>query len=101
MSRPVSTNDVRPIADVIAELRRLFIAKLPTRDPGTMACWSVLNECAELIEIARDAREEQYDRTDVGMQRYLAGKAGEHYVAAMNVRRIADAYGVPNFREGS
>jgi hypothetical protein len=90
-----STADVRSIADVVAELRRILVCELrgAKTHPGHMAAWLVVSEASGMVWQARDI-----DDDTPAMVR--ATYAGEHYAAATIIRKVADAYGVSNFREG-
>lgn len=96
--RQLSTADVRPIGDVIHDLRRLLVSQLAgaKTPPAVMAAWSTVNQCAELVRAADD-----FDDESPADMRYRAVKAGEHYAAATILRKVADAFGVSNFRDGS
>jgi hypothetical protein len=86
-----STAHVRPIADVIAELRPKLMTKLPG-SPALAASWSVLNECAETIEsnatVAEITGEQLPDYS-----RWIA--AGETRLASTVIRKMADVFKVP------
>lgn len=99
MSRRVSTADVRPVTEMIPELRGLMLAKLPG-DSDVRAAWAALCEAVNLyddalsmlLDIAPDAK--GLDR----MRRFQY--EGQRYAAAKVIRSMADAYGVSSFREG-
>lgn len=83
------TAHVRPIADVIAELRPKLMAKLPG-SPAVAASWSVLNECAGTIEMALSMLADD----DLPVHsRWIAH--GEMRVASTVIRKVADAFKVP------
>lgn len=84
-----STACVRPIADVIAELRPKIQAKLPG-SPAIAASWSVLHECAEAIEMGTLilAEDDLPDHTRWSTH-------GEVRLASTVIRRMADAFKVP------
>lgn len=96
MSEQVYTAaDVRPIADVIADCRKVIVRRLPG-NRMVQATWSALNRAAEAVDMARSALDSPHEEGD---RLYRATCAGEHYVGAMVVRGIADALDVPNFRD--
>lgn len=96
--RRVSTADVRPIEEVVKDLRKLLVAKLPTQDPDRFVAWSILGECQQHLLNDHERRDTS---TDPASRSFRMKRAGEHYVAASIIRKIADAYGVSNFRKGS
>lgn len=96
--RQVSTADVRPIEEVVKELRELLAAKLSTNDPDRFVAWSILGECQEHLWTGHD--QELMTSTDPADRQFSQSRSSGHCVAAGVIRRIADAYGVSNFREG-
>jgi hypothetical protein len=92
-----STADVRPISGVIRDLRRLLVCELDgaATHPGHMAAWSVLGECQERISMAEMIAEDR-DPEESTYRLWIAH--GERMTATGIIRKLADAYGVSNFR---
>ena len=93
--RPVSTADVRPIEDVIEDLRDLLVKGLPRK---TLASWGTLGECESIIAEAdwffRDR--EEGDQQPSELSTWIAH--GKKYAAMRIIRKLADNHGVPNIK---
>lgn len=92
----ISTADVKPIEDVVAECRVWFLAKLPgNRDRA--ALWSAFGEAYRVFAEGR-AMVEEFGGDD-RYERYRRFQAhGEVYAATKVIRAIAEGIGVSNFR---
>lgn len=94
----VSTADVRPIGEVVDELRKLLARRLPG-NRTTMAAWTAVNEAARIFEHARFclAEEEKYPKE---RHPVLSNRVWEYhghaYAATTIIRRVADEMGVAN-----
>lgn len=87
--------DVRPILDVIKDVRAALVRELPG-DAMVMGCWTTINECARIIDEA-DAFLEGKELGASDSLNWAIFKAhGENHAAHRLVRRLADALGVPN-----
>lgn len=97
----VSTADVRPVGDVLKDLRNIMVRKLPG-GPDVCAAWSALCEAGELFSdaVASLAEINAMGKIDELDERRRSRHYGQKYAAAVIIRKIADAYGVSNFRDG-
>lgn len=90
-----STACVRPIGDVITDLRAKVQSKLPG-SPAVAATWSAVNECASRIKEANEALAED-DLSD--SRRWMS--TAEVSLASSILRRVADSMKVPTMHCGS
>lgn len=84
-----TTAHVRPIGDVITDLRAKIVGKLPG-SPAMQAAWAALNECIEAIELGTAALAE-LDLPDYSRW----STHGEIRLASTTIRKMADAFKVP------
>lgn len=91
----VSTADVRPVEDVIDELRKLLVKKLPGSQ-AIHAAWGTVNRAAELIKMAKAIINEDEPTPTRRHEQY-----GQIYAATTIVREVADAFRVSNFKPGT
>ena len=93
----------RPIEDVIADLRKLLVRKLPGSN-AVAASWSVVNQAGELIESAKRVFIEDTEERNIPVLRdktakflrdaYVWKTHGEYYAACRRIHAIADAFHV-------
>lgn len=88
----------RPIEDVVADCRKIFISKLPG-NKMVGAAWGAFCEARELYDFAQQVIDDKKAHSDL----YLWQHFGQHYAAAKVIRAIADGLGVENvvWREAS
>ena len=87
-----STADVRPIEDVILDLQKLLIGKLPTTNKMTLAAWGTFVEAANIHRFALLVIEDREN------PRFPDKEFGEKYAADRILRKLADNLGVPNMK---
>lgn len=87
----------RPIEDVIADLRKLLVRKLPGSN-AVAASWSVVNQASEMIKSAKAVfAEDEAERkvaAKVGRDSYVWKTHGEYYAACRMIHAVADAFHV-------
>lgn len=93
----------RPIEDVIADLRTKLVRMLPGSQ-AVSASWSVLNQSAEMIDMAKNTfAEDEASRAQraegspgkkFALDTFLWTKHGEYYAACRMVHALADAFKV-------
>lgn len=81
----------RPIEDVVADCRKIFISKLPG-NKMVGAAWGAFCEAHELYDFAQRVIDNKKAHSDL----YLWQHFGQHYAAAKVIRAVADGLGVPN-----
>lgn len=92
----VSTADVRDIGEVVDDLRKLVVRKLPGTNKMTNAVWACLNEAAEMISFSKGVLTED-NLSDY--RRWMAH--GEIQACSRIIRDMAEQLGVTLFKEGT
>lgn len=86
---------VRDIGEVFEDCRAVVFKKMPGTNRMVHATWAALVEAHNMYNFAHGViTEDGKDLSD----RYVWIRHGEHYAAAMVIRKIADALGVSNFK---
>ncbi len=87
---------VKDIPELVEELNKLIMPKLPGgKERGTV--WGVLCRASEMYSMAHKVVIEHAEGTEPP-DSFIWTKHGEHYAAAMIIRKIADEMGVDNFK---
>lgn len=87
---------VKEVPELVDELNKLIMPKLPGgRERKTV--WGVLCQASEMYSMAHRVVIEHAEGTEPP-DSFIWTKHGEHYAAAMIIRKIADGMGVDNFK---
>lgn len=86
---------IKEIPELITELNSLIVKKLPGGRP-IATVWGVLCQAAELYRFNHGIITDEDEKAR--SEAFLWKAYGEHYAAAMIIRKIADGMGVDNFK---
>lgn len=90
----MAVKDIKELAD---ECRKAIHAKLPGTNKMTHAALNALGQAWEIYSMAHKVVVEHAEGTDPP-DSFIWIKHGEHYAAAMIIRKIADGLGISNFK---
>lgn len=90
------TMRVKEIPELVDELNKLIMPKLPG-GRERKAVWGVLCRASEMYSMAHKVITEHAEGTEPP-DSFTWTTRGEHYAAAMIIRKIADEMGVDNFK---